>query len=768
MGKYLDSGGLSHFMGKIKSWANGAFLKLSGGTMTGTLTLANDRYEDDNATAALNLRNSNIIGVNAIYTNDVSESAQEGINFFADTKHVDSIHARLGELYFTPYRQLGTNGTSAKVYRQREDMAGRPASANSTTRGGSMVHQIIASSSMSTGKPMGDAHILEMEWDNTSNWTAQFAIPTGTNHRPQWRTQSGIATWEGSEWHTLMDDRDGCFGDSLTPFLERKYYKPVTGGYWQKTADQIFHPELFTILENGWCHAAITNWSSNEFAPPRVDWLVPGTKVTMLVEWRNATSTGDGLNSYTRNYANNTQINENWYFGTLMTGESGEVRHVFTVNSTALGTASWNALANVYFTRASSSSTWEGDFRISFYVGDYKGPWKPYTGEWLRPVSGHNLLKYTENPDICGAYSQSLSSLEGWYQWGNGTMEDTGEGIKFTGSGSAAVGVCIPLANKEDIAETCTLSFDYRGTLTSFGDLYKLADSGGNHAASPNFNPIVSESEWQHAEITFLWAALGNGKLCQGLLYPYVKMDGKWIEFRKGSVKLEKGAVATPYSPAPEDMDLSTLKGSLKNKPVYFSGDSLPSFTSPQYFLGIEGFASGGQVKYVTAANAWTALGGGAIGKKNSLAASDIPAHASTATTYGAASTTNYGHAKLSSATNSSSEDLAATPKAVKAAYDLASGASTTAGQALSAATGAKAVKVAYSISNGTVTGEVHVYSAGAEVTTQWPAGAYSWSYEAGAGNWVSLGTGYTKNVPLSTLGYGGNLKCSFDDEVTS
>lgn len=76
-----------------------------------------------------------------------------------------------------------------------------------------------------------------------------------------------------------------------------------------------------------------------------------------------------------------------------------------------------------------------------------------------------------------------------------------------------------------------------------------------------------------------------------------------------------------------------------------------------------------------TAADAWTALGGGAIGKKASLAASDIPAHASTATTYGAASTTNYGHVKLSDSTSASTDTTggtAATPKAVKAAYDLA------------------------------------------------------------------------------------------------
>lgn len=48
--------------------------------------------------------------------------------------------------------------------------------------------------------------------------------------------------------------------------------------------------------------------------------------------------------------------------------------------------------------------------------------------------------------------------------------------------------------------------------------------------------------------------------------------------------------------------------------------------------------------------------------------------HASTSTTYGAASTTNYGHAKLSTSTSSTSTSLAATPSAVKAAYDLANG----------------------------------------------------------------------------------------------
>lgn len=56
--------------------------------------------------------------------------------------------------------------------------------------------------------------------------------------------------------------------------------------------------------------------------------------------------------------------------------------------------------------------------------------------------------------------------------------------------------------------------------------------------------------------------------------------------------------------------------------------------------------------------------------------------HASTATTYGAGTGSNYGHVKLSDATNSTSaasSGVAASPKAVKSAYDLANTANTAA-----------------------------------------------------------------------------------------
>lgn len=73
------------------------------------------------------------------------------------------------------------------------------------------------------------------------------------------------------------------------------------------------------------------------------------------------------------------------------------------------------------------------------------------------------------------------------------------------------------------------------------------------------------------------------------------------------------------------------------------------------------------------------------IEQSNKILASDVitslnekspTSHASANTTYGIGTGSNYGHVKLSdsvSSTSSSSSGIAASPKAVKDAYDLAS-----------------------------------------------------------------------------------------------
>lgn len=64
------------------------------------LTMANDRYYASGQWG-INMRNSDIIGVNSIYTNDVSETPTEAILFCRSNGNYDGIRAVNGELYFS-------------------------------------------------------------------------------------------------------------------------------------------------------------------------------------------------------------------------------------------------------------------------------------------------------------------------------------------------------------------------------------------------------------------------------------------------------------------------------------------------------------------------------------------------------------------------------------------------------------------------------------------------------------------------------------------
>lgn len=80
----------------------------SGDTMSGTLKLALDKYYDQNSVSGLDANNSDIIGINGLYFQDASEDGREGINFYRDTTHWDSLYAQNGKLYFSPNRPKGS------------------------------------------------------------------------------------------------------------------------------------------------------------------------------------------------------------------------------------------------------------------------------------------------------------------------------------------------------------------------------------------------------------------------------------------------------------------------------------------------------------------------------------------------------------------------------------------------------------------------------------------------------------------------------------
>ena len=87
-------------------------LPLAGGTMTGLLKAQANIYTDS-YTGALDMQNSNIYGVNSIITADLADNAGEGIHFYRDSTHVDTLWVAGGDIMFVPNRALGTSTTAA-------------------------------------------------------------------------------------------------------------------------------------------------------------------------------------------------------------------------------------------------------------------------------------------------------------------------------------------------------------------------------------------------------------------------------------------------------------------------------------------------------------------------------------------------------------------------------------------------------------------------------------------------------------------------------
>lgn len=150
------------------------YLKLAGGTMTGVLTVKGNLYEDSYS-GALNMNNSNIYGLNSIYMADTSENGAEGINFYRDATHVDSIHAKSGVLYFTPNRPLGEAGTSYSIYHTgNKPTKSDVGLSNVENKSSATIRGEITSSNITTAlgytpvNKAGDTMTGTLSWNSTS------------------------------------------------------------------------------------------------------------------------------------------------------------------------------------------------------------------------------------------------------------------------------------------------------------------------------------------------------------------------------------------------------------------------------------------------------------------------------------------------------------------------------------------------------------------------------------------------------------------------
>lgn len=107
-----------------RNYANYA-LPLSGGTLTGAIALPGERYTGN---YGIDMSNSDIINVNAIFTSDKAENALEGIQFKRSNGNFDSIWASDGTFYFSPdgsnANRNGSYSTNYTVWHSGNDGAG--------------------------------------------------------------------------------------------------------------------------------------------------------------------------------------------------------------------------------------------------------------------------------------------------------------------------------------------------------------------------------------------------------------------------------------------------------------------------------------------------------------------------------------------------------------------------------------------------------------------------------------------------------------------
>ncbi len=113
LGTFIHSGNYSNWCA-AKSHTH-SYLPLSGGTLTGQLVVVagHYNYRTDSGNYGINMNNSDLAGVNGIYTSDYAEDWGEGLNFARSSGGWDSFYAQNGSFYFAT--ASGTLKDSARI-----------------------------------------------------------------------------------------------------------------------------------------------------------------------------------------------------------------------------------------------------------------------------------------------------------------------------------------------------------------------------------------------------------------------------------------------------------------------------------------------------------------------------------------------------------------------------------------------------------------------------------------------------------------------------
>lgn len=260
------------------------------------LTMANDRYYSSGQWG-INMRNSDIIGVNSIYTNDVSETPTEAILFCRSNGNYDGIRAVNGELYFSDNVVRTTEKYNAeyKVYHtgnltklsqltnDKNFVTGSVSGQTITINGVSTTWQNTwrgitdSYSGTSTGTSLSQkgANSLYNALHNGYASSAGNADTVDGYHATSGRTFDGNINWS-SNWNDAWSD-----GTNKHPWCGFDHRHPNTGAYSTtitdyfgmtiKTANTL-RLDFGTLLLNGTDIHNINVASASKLATARSIW----------------------------------------------------------------------------------------------------------------------------------------------------------------------------------------------------------------------------------------------------------------------------------------------------------------------------------------------------------------------------------------------------------------------------------------------------------------------------------------------------------------